>query len=188
MTTEKRNLEEIVAEFIAQSAKSKLEMDKTIKNLSKQIGDIGNRFGTYTEGLAHSSVDIILEKEFGITDTAQNVKKKINESQWIEIDVLGVANGTTNTAVLVEVKSQITDETFGQVLKLTEQFPIFFPEHRHKHLYAIICCVSVPKKVLREKAKELGIYLATVKGEVFDLDNPKGFQAKDFSNPATSII
>ena len=183
----KETLEETLQDFIISTKKGMEELqerqkqtDLQINRVNKLVGDIGNRFGAYTEGFAHSSVDIILEREFNITDTVQNAKKKIGQAQWFEVDVMGVANGTTNTAVLVEIKSQLTEESFSQILKITEQFPIFYPEHRDKHLYTMLCCVAAPKKVLREKANELGIYLATVKGEVFGLDNVKGFKPKDF--------
>jgi hypothetical protein len=61
-----------------------------------------------------------------------------------------------------------------------EKSPKFYPEHRDKKLYGMLCCVSIPKQSLRDKIQALGLHLVSAKGEVFGLNNPRGFKAKDY--------
>lgn len=78
-----------------------------MKELSKQIGGLGNKFGSFAEGMAFPSMEKLLFK-LGITTVVQRAKSKVNGEE-LEIDVLAHANADLNTAYIVEVKSHLKE-------------------------------------------------------------------------------
>ncbi|MEN9849091.1 MAG: hypothetical protein RL368_1831, partial [Pseudomonadota bacterium] len=98
----------------------------------------------------------------------------------LELDVLGYSNGTSNTVVIVEVKSHLTEKGIAQVLNTLAEFPKFFPELAHKKLYGMIATVAASKEV-KQKTFEAGLYLGTIHDEQFKLAKPARFNPKCFS-------
>ncbi len=161
-------------------AASRKEVDKQIKQTQKQLGELGNKWGTFTEGMAIESIKKILKDEFNIPVISRNVQKRMN-GESIEMDAFGYENSTVNTAVIVEIKSHLREDAVEQIERIMEDFPRFFPDHADKKLYGIIACVHAPdniKNILRKK----GIYLAVLHDEVFELYDFKNFTPKDFNH------
>ena len=161
-------------------ATSRAEVDKQIKQTQKQLGELGNKWGTFTEGMAIESIKKILKDEFNIPVISRNVQKRMN-GESIEMDAFGYENSTVNTAVIVEIKSHLREDAVEQIERIMEDFPRFFPDHADKKLYGIIACVHAAdniKNTLRKK----GIYLAVLHDEVFELYDFKNFTPKDFNH------
>ena len=93
------------------------ETNLQLKELGKQIGGLGSKFGSFTEGLALPSMEAILQQRFGMTVVLPRVRAK-QQGEHLEIDVLAYANGEVNRAFLVEVKSHPREEAITQ-LKIT---------------------------------------------------------------------
>ena len=161
--------------------KSSREVDQQLKELGKQIGGLGNKFGSFTEGLALPSMEKLLRERFGMTVISPRTKVRSGQEE-IEIDVLAYANGEVNAVYLVEVKSHLDQRAIQQMLDLLERFPKLFPEHRDKALYGILAMVQ-GGKALRQAVLEQGLYLASIHDEQFRLDTPADFVPKRF-NPA----
>ena len=158
---------------------SRKEVDKQIKQTQKQLGELGNKWGTFTEGMAIASIKKILFEKFNIPVISQNVQKRMN-GESIEMDAFGYENSTINTAVIVEIKSHLREEAVEQIERIMEDFPKFFPDHAEKKLYGILACVHAPdsiKNLLRKK----GIYLAVLHDDIFELHDFKNFTPKDFN-------
>ena len=152
---------------------------KQIKQVNKQLGELGNKWGTFTEGMALESIKKILLEKFKIQVTSQNYSKRM-DGESIEIDVFGYENSLINTAVVVEIKSHLREDAVEQIENTMTNFPKFFPDHADKKLYGIIACVHAPeniKNILRKK----GIYLAVLHDDIFKLYPFKDFTPKDFS-------
>ncbi len=146
---------------------------------AKLIGDLGNKFDSFTEGMAMPSMEKVLRKQFGMTTITTNYKTEYG-SDTLEVDVLGIANGVVNTVVLVEVKSHLKERDIDQLLKNLDRFRRFHPEYSNKKLYGILACVQGSKEI-RNKAMEAGINVASIHDEVFELKTPAYFIPKDFS-------
>ena len=156
------------------------ETAKQIKQTQKQLGELGNKWGTFTEGMATASIKKILREKFNIPVISRNVEKSIN-GETIEIDIFGYENSTVNTAVIVEIKSHLRDDIAEQVERIMADFPKFFPDHAGKKLYGVVACVYAPesiKNLLRKK----GIYLAVLHDDIFELYDFENFTPKDFSH------
>ncbi|GAB3721649.1 hypothetical protein [Spirosoma lituiforme] len=165
-------------------SQSQKETDRITKQNAKLIGDIGNKFGSFTEGMAFPSMEKVLRKQFGMTTITTNYKTEYGPDT-LEIDVLGMANGEVNTVVLVEVKSHLKDRDIDQLLKSLDRFRRFHPEYAHKKLFGILACVQGAKEV-RDKAMASGLYVASIHDEVFELKTPAYFVPRDFSLTMTA--
>ena len=149
------------------------------ERLKQQIGGLGNKFGSFTEGMALPSMERVLAEQFGMDTIMPRIRKYRNGVQ-LEIDVLGYVNGDLNRAVAVEVKSHLREEGIRQMLSILERFPAFYPEHADKELFGILAVVDAPHE-LRTRVLAEGIYLARIHDEVFTLDVPEDFQHRDFA-------
>lgn len=156
-----------------ETAQQQKETDRQLKELGKQIGGLGSKFGSFTEGLALPSMESILRQRFGMEIISSRVRAS-HGGQHMEIDVLTYANGSVNTAYIVEVKSHPREEAITQLKTILQRFRTFFPEHRDKQLYGILAAVDLSPE-LREKILREGLYVARIHDQVFELDIPENF-------------
>ena len=171
---------EINQQFTERMDISRKDVDKQIKKTQKQLGELGNKWGTFAEGMAIESIKKILKDKFNIPVISRNVQKRMN-GESIEMDAFGYENSTINTAVIVEIKSHLREDAVEQIERIMADFPKFFPDHADKKLYGILACVHAAdniKNLLRKK----GIYLAVLHDEVFELHDFKNFTPKDFNH------
>jgi hypothetical protein len=154
------------------------ETEKMLKKLGKEIGNLGNSFGKYTEGLLGPSIRKILKNQLGMDTVSRNAESLKQKTRY-EIDYLGTVNGDTNRAILVEVKSNLQEKHIEQLKLMIEKFPIAFPEHKGKTVYGAIATVNYNEE-LKEKVLENGFYFMNIKDEVAHLDIPKDFVPQGF--------
>ena len=150
--------------------------DKQLKELGQQIGGLGAKFGSFTEGLALPSMETILRQRFGMEVISPSVRVS-KDGQHLEIDVLAYTNGELNTAYIVEVKSHARQEDITQLKSILQRFRRFFSEHKDKKLYGILAAVDLSPG-LREKILQEGLYVARIHDQVFELDIPDNFQPR----------
>jgi hypothetical protein len=152
--------------------------DRQLKELGKQIGGLGSKFGSFTEGLALPSMEKILRQRFGMKVVSPSVRAS-EDGKHIEIDVLAYTNGNLNTAYIVEVKSHVKEDSITQLKSILQRFRTFFPEHKDKQLYGILAAVDMSPE-LREKTLQEGFYVARIHDQVFELDTPENFQPQSY--------
>ncbi|MFM7790440.1 MAG: DUF3782 domain-containing protein, partial [Microcystis panniformis] len=59
---------------LQENAQQQKETDKQLKELGKQIGGLGAKFGSFTEGLALPSMETILRQRFGMEVVSPSVR------------------------------------------------------------------------------------------------------------------
>ena len=155
------------------------ETDRQIRELGKQIGGLGNKFGGFTEGMAFPSMKRILIEEFGMKCVSPRVEVR-RDGEVMEIDVLAYSDDGKREVYVVEVKSHLREEDIEKMLGDLRRFRRFFPEHGDKALYGIIAAVDIPED-LRARVLNSGLYLAQIKDDTFELVVPQGFKAKSFN-------
>ena len=161
-----------------ENAEQQKATDRQLKELGKQIGGLGAKFGSFTEGLALPSMETILGQQFGMEVISPSVRVS-KGGQHMEIDVLAYANGELNTAYIVEVKSHAREDSITQLKSILQRFRNFFPEHKDKRLYGILASVDLSNE-LRDKILQEGLYVARIHDQVFELDIPNNFQAQSY--------
>ncbi|TRU87764.1 MAG: DUF3782 domain-containing protein [Microcystis novacekii Mn_MB_F_20050700_S1] len=161
-----------------ENAQQQKKTDKQLKELGQQIGGLGAKFGSFTEGLALPSMETILRQRFGMEVVSPSVRVS-KDGQHLEIDVLAYTNGELNTAYIVEVKSHAREESITQLKSILQRFRSFFSEHKDKKLYGILAAVDLSPE-LREKILQEGFYVARIHDQVFELDIPDNFQPQTY--------
>jgi hypothetical protein len=63
-----------LTELVASPATAQKETDKQLRELRKQIGGLGEKFGGFTKGLALPSMTEILTEKFGMEVVTPRVK------------------------------------------------------------------------------------------------------------------
>jgi hypothetical protein len=154
------------------------------KRTDKQLGELGNRFGGFTEGMALPSVREILYDRFKVDAVVADARARRN-GRSIQIDAIGITNGDANAVYLIDIKSRLREEGLQQILSHLENFGDFFPEHRGKKLYGMLVAVDIPTELAARVLKQ-GIYLARIHGDLFELLEPEGFEPRSF--PAEPTI
>ena len=154
------------------------QLSKQMKELGKQIGGLGQKFGSFTEGLALPSMQHILQKRFNMDVISPSVRVR-KEGMDIEIDVMAYANNDINEVYIVEVKSHLREEGITQLQNIMNNFRRFFPEHKDKKVFGIIAAVDMSTE-LKARLLSLGFYAAKIKEDIFSLDVPNDFKAKAY--------
>ena len=165
--------------FLENLAIKQGKTDAQIDRVSKQLGELGNKFGSFTEGMAEPSLKKLLVEKFGAEFVADGVVRR-RGGDTMELDVMGYSNGRTNRVFVAEVKSRLGPEDLEEFVETLEKVPKFFPEHRGKEIIGILAAVDIPADMPKRVAKA-GINLARISDETFRLVDPKGFRAKSFA-------
>jgi len=144
--------------------------EETLRQVTKQLGGLGNKFGSFTEGLAYDSMRRILKRHFGAEVVSSRTKAFRGELTQ-EYDMLAIRNGAQGEVYVAEVKSELNAQELDKTLKKLRTFFDFVPHLKGMKLYGIVCAVDVrgatAEMVLRE-----GLYLATAGDENFKLVKP----------------
>ncbi len=131
------------------------DLSKEVKQVTRQMGELGNKFGSFTEGMAVASVGKLLSKYFGVGDVAKGVKRKDKATDnWMEMDFFGYENSDVNKAVIVEVKSHLRESDIPKIHKLVQNFKKFYPEHANKQLYVVVAYVAYDGNDVLQQALE----------------------------------
>ena len=175
-----QELRDLVANLAVQHAgltESQKETDRLVKELGRQIGGLGNKFGSFTEGMAYPAMKKILIERFGMEGIAPEVLKRQN-NQTLELDVFAWSNAR-HEAFVVEVKSHLREEALEQLDTILRKFHAFYPEHRDKKVYGILAAVHASEE-MEAKVLQEGFYLARIHDGQFELRVPDGFQPRAF--------
>jgi hypothetical protein len=166
-------------DLVAHVAQTQAETNKQIKELGRQIGDLGNKFGSFAEGMALPSMEKVLKQRFGMNDVGPRRRFFLN-GETLEVDVFGFDNtGKRKEAYVVEVKSRLKNGDIEQLLNTINELPRFFPSVRDCKIYGILAAVDIPDN-LRAEALKAGLYLARISDNTFKLQVPPNFKPHPF--------
>ncbi len=155
------------------------ETDRMITNLGKEIGGLGKSIGNIAEGLSYPSLANELIEKFNVEFVAPNVEKRMG-NEVLELDVFAYSNSTKNELFVIEIKTNLNETAIEQLSKSVNKIKKFFPEHKDKKVYGIICAIKASKK-LREEVQKKGFYFATVQDGFFKIiEQPKETPVKSF--------
>jgi len=147
------------------------------KQTQKQLGELGNKLGSFAEGLAYPTVERVMREEFGMEGVNPiHIRRKDSE---LEVDALGYSNGSINTVMVGEIKSRFREHHVEQVELACQRLFDFMPEHRGKKVHGMVIFVKGEQKAIQLAAKH-GIYTVEANDENFKLRNPRGFVPRDF--------
>jgi hypothetical protein len=164
---------EKVWKMIEHIAAEQLKTDKQIKELGKQIGGLGNKFGTFNDGLVMPLLVKLFKTKFKCKSVAENFKFYSNGNS-MEIDLLAVS---TDSCFIVEIKSHLKDEAIDQINNQIAKFRKNMKEYSDRNLYGVVVATHYDKVVL-EKVSENGIYFITISDDLVNIKTLKNFKPK----------
>ena len=147
------------------------ELNATSKRQDKSIGDIGNKFGKYTEALALPSFKRILDERFDAEYRGSLAQGSGGRRKDLQIDGWGKARNGSDAAFLVEIKSRFKPKHIRQVWRIVEKFREYNPEYRNRAVYPLLAVVEVENSH-RELIWQSGIYLIDIADGVFKMEKP----------------
>ncbi len=150
-----------------------------LRGLRRDVGQLGNRLGLYSEAMFFPSLDRILRQDFGMQIVEPRVHAEAPDGEQIEIDVFAHANDTLDLVFDVEIKTHLRQEGIDQILDHLHRLSKFFPEHRGKKAYGILGAIELPAQI-KAKALKAGIYVASIRDDIFELVRPEGFEPRAF--------
>ena len=168
------------AETDRQMRASQKKMDKQFKELGSQIGGLGNKFGSFAEGLAYSSIRRILEKDFKMNEFIAPGVKVTQGDVEDEYDVLAYSNGSIDKGMIVEIKSKLRQEDIDQMSRKMNHIFTMMPDHKDKTFYGMVAYVSGHTELKKQIIKN-GWYLVHVGDEIFEMETPKGFEPTGYT-------
>ncbi|MBF0308600.1 MAG: DUF3782 domain-containing protein [Magnetococcales bacterium] len=177
-----RKLQERSAEFDRENRERSAEFDRkfqeterVVKEVSKQVGALGSRWGEFVEGLVAPACEkLFLERGIPVHTVSQRVRCKRPGNRHIEIDLLVV---NSDVVVLVEVKSKLKHEDVRDHLERLAQFKSFFPEYADKQVMGAVAGITIEENVDRYAMNE-GLFVIVQSGESVNLANSPDFQPR----------
>ena len=164
-------IEKRVIKLSAKNEKTIAELSHTSKNHGKLIGDLGNKFGKYTEAFAKPSLKRILDEHFEADYQGWLYHNELRGVQDLEVDVWATARNGTGAAFLVEIKSKFKPKHIKQVWRIVEKFRLYKTDYRHQPVYPILAVVEITERH-RELVWKSGIHLIDIADGVFSLAKP----------------
>ncbi len=157
---------------------SRQESDRLITSFNRELGRLGNKLGGYAESLIRPSLDRVMREHFKMTviTSPQRIRRY---GEVLEIDFVAHAGDERDEVYLAEIKSQLRQDGIDQLLNHLRRFPRFFPEHRGKKLFGVLAALEIPAE-LKSKALSEGLYVATMREDVFEIVPPDDFIPRAF--------
>lgn len=155
------------------------QINYQLQELGKQIGGLGNKFGSFTESLALPSAERLVRERFGADAFTRYLRRRKNGEQ-IEIDGFGFNNGERNEGYIVEVKSKLDERGLEQVISIIQRFRSYFPEFADKTLYGILALADIPSDEMLQRAYSSGLYVMQFHDDLMEFSVPENFVARTF--------
>ena len=172
-----REIQKRTTELSEKNEKSIAELSAMSKKYGKSIGDLGNKFGRFTESLAKPSLERILEQQFDADYQGWLYHKEMRGVQDLEVDGWAKARNGSGAAYLVEVKSRFKPKHLRQVWRMVERFRQYKTDYRHRSVYPMLAVVEISDRH-RELVWDSGVYLIDIADGVFRMgEAPANFRA-----------
>ncbi|MBE9247324.1 DUF3782 domain-containing protein [Microcystis aeruginosa LEGE 00239] len=137
------------------------ETDKQINRVSKQIGELGNRLGEFVEWQVRPAVvRLFQERGIDVHEFHPGISVK-RDNEGLEIDLL-VVNDTD--AILVEVKSKLTQRDVDEYLQRLAKFKRLMPRFRDVKALGAVAAMVVPNEVASYACRQ-GLFVLVQSGE-----------------------
>ncbi|CAN2039193.1 DUF3782 domain-containing protein [Candidatus Magnetomoraceae bacterium gMMP-15] len=148
--------------------------DNEIERVSKNIDNLGGKWGKFVEGLvAPGVIRMFNERGIEIESTSQRVKVS-RGSDKMEIDILGV---NTEYVMLIEVKSTLGVDDVNDHLERMSKFKMVMPEYADRKVIGAVAGIVIEDGV-DKFAYRKGFFVIVQSGENVQILNDNKFKPK----------
>jgi hypothetical protein len=159
-----------------QSLESDRKIEQVHKQLSQELGNLGQSWGRFVENMVAPACEIIfLDRGIPVHQVSQRVKKRL-DSETLELDIL-VLN--QDHALAVEVKSKLSVQDVKDFLVNLANFRRFFPEYQQKQVYGAVAAMDIEDGADKYAYRQ-GLFVLTQSGESVSILNNEQFQPKNW--------
>jgi hypothetical protein len=146
--------------------------EQRMKKLDKKLGKLDNRLGEFVEGLVRPAVvRLFRERGIDVHEVYPDVEVDRGE-EGLQIDLL-VVNDTE--AILVEVKSKLTQADVNEHLERLGKFKQLMPRYADIQALGAVAAMVVPHEVGRYAYRQ-GLFVLAQSGESVVILNDAEFQ------------
>lgn len=142
------------------------------QQLNEQLGKLGNRLGEFVEWQVRPAVVRLFQQRGIAVHEFYPGASAHRDGEGIEIDLLVV---NTTEAVLVEVKSKLTQADVDEHLERLEKFKRLMPRYSDVQTMGAVAAMVVPEDVARYAYRQ-GLFVLAQSGDGVVILNNDGFQ------------
>lgn len=158
----------------AEVERSMEELRRIVANTSKEVGRLGDRWGLFVENLVAPAVlRLFQERGINIRHLYRRAIADVPDAP-MEVDILAV-NG--DVAVVVEVKSRLTQADIDAFCDKLGQFKQSFPEWSSHQVYGAVAAIEVVEKIDRY-AYRRGLFVIRQCGDSVEIANDQAFRPR----------
>jgi len=170
----KAEAERRAAEWDREFAAYRAENDRLIKRLEKNMDGLTSRWGRFVENIVAPAVlRLFQEKGFQVQEVHQRMRSG-RGSRNLEIDIFVVDD---DVAIVVEVKSRLTQNEVRQVLNTLSHFKTAFPHYQTYRIYGAVAAIEIDKDV-DTYAYNQGLFVIRQSGDSVTISNDDQFQPR----------
>ena len=163
--------EEIWA-ILREVAESQKETDKKIKEVTANIGRLGNRLGEFIEDAVRpAAVRLFRERGIEVHEVQQNVSVQRGDG-GLEVDLM-VANDLD--LVAVECKSNLKQQDIDEHLARLAKIKRLLPKYANTRVMGAVAAMVIPDNVARY-AYSKGLFVIGQSGEHLEIRNDAEFK------------
>ena len=149
-------------------------IQQTNQQLNQQIGRLGNRLGEFAEGKVRpAAVGLLQERGIAVHELAAEVAVQ-RQGEGLEIDLLAI---NETEAVLIEVKSKLSQDDVKEHLERLAKFKRLMPRYRDVRALGAIAALVVPEAVARYAYRQ-GLFVLAPSGDDMTILNDPQFQPR----------
>ena len=153
-----------------------LETGKMIKEVTDNIGRLGNRLGEFVEDMVKPGlVRVFQARGLKVHRTMQNLSCKDDAGRLLaQVDLLVV---DSDTAIVVECKSYLSVDDVNDHIERMAIFKTCWPEYAAYKLLGAVAAMVLPEGVGRYAYRN-GLFVLAQSGEAVEIRNDAQFVAK----------
>lgn len=146
------------------------------RQLSEQLGKLGNRLGEFVEWQVRpAAVRLFRERGIDVHEFYADVSVKRADG-CLEIDLLVV---NTTEAILIEVKSKLTQRDVDDHVQRLAKFKHFMPRYQDVRALGAVAAMVVTDEVTNYAYRQ-GLFVLAQSGDTVIILNDAGFQPKSW--------
>jgi hypothetical protein len=162
------------AEWDREFTAYRAENDRIIQRLEKNMDGLTSRWGRFVENIVAPAVlGLFQAKGFQVQEVHQRMRSG-RGSRNLEIDIFVVDD---DVAIVVEVKSRLTQNEVRQVLNTLNHFKTAFPHYGTYRIYGAVAAIEIDKDV-DTYAYNQGLFVIKQSGDSVKISNDDQFQPR----------
>ncbi|WP_353258138.1 hypothetical protein [Prochlorothrix hollandica] len=169
-----RSLAESRAEFDrrSQEAEQRLARAEAIAAQANQaVNNLSSRWGRFVENLvAPAALRLFQERGFAVKEVYQRMRSARGGTN-LEIDLFVVDD---DVAIVIEVKSRLTQSGIRQVLATLDRFKTTFPHYANYQIHGAVAAIEIDGEV-DQYAENQGLFVIQQTGDTVYISTPPNF-------------